>query len=188
MVLGHFLHFIGDHLRSAWLCNAQVLLTLVASPYLYTDKASDFVQEASTLQATASKQDADDTSVPVSHIDGQCRSVSVLGSEVSGGGTLDRPRRALKATQGANEHPLRGVKTTFRGKESGCLSVTEVCAAAWLRHLCLCGVCFTPGAGLSSSHILRTQQPTGPWLLSSFSVGLRLLVNLTQPVLSSVRL
>lgn len=43
----------------------------MASPYVYTDKASDFVQEASTLQAAA-KQDADDASIPISHIDGQC--------------------------------------------------------------------------------------------------------------------
>lgn len=50
--------------------HAQVLLTLVANPYVYTDKASDFVQEASTLQAVA-KQDADDASIPISHIDGQ---------------------------------------------------------------------------------------------------------------------
>lgn len=47
-----------------------MLLTLVANPYVYTDKASDFVQEASTLQAAA-KQDADDASIPISHIDGQ---------------------------------------------------------------------------------------------------------------------
>lgn len=43
---------------------------MVANPYVYTDKASDFVQEASTLQAAA-RQDADDASIPISHIDGQ---------------------------------------------------------------------------------------------------------------------
>lgn len=47
----------------------------MANPYSYTDKASDFVQEASTLQATVTKQDADDVSIPVSHIDGRCRSL-----------------------------------------------------------------------------------------------------------------
>jgi len=61
----------------------RVLLTLVASPYSYTDKASDFVQEASTLQATGPKQDADDVSIPVSHIDDVLDMVDVLveGSE-----------------------------------------------------------------------------------------------------------
>ncbi|XP_027441652.2 nucleolar pre-ribosomal-associated protein 1 isoform X1 [Zalophus californianus] len=61
----------------------RVLLTLVANPYSYTDKASDFVQEASTLQATGTKQDADDVSIPVSHIDDVLDMVDVLveGSE-----------------------------------------------------------------------------------------------------------
>lgn len=48
---------------------------MVANPYSYTDKASDFVQEASTLQASLAKQDADDVSIPVSHIDGRCGSL-----------------------------------------------------------------------------------------------------------------
>uniref|UniRef100_H0V8H5 URB1 ribosome biosis homolog n=1 Tax=Cavia porcellus TaxID=10141 RepID=H0V8H5_CAVPO len=61
----------------------RVLLTLVANPYTYTDKASDFVQEASTLQATMSRQDTDDTSIPISHIDDVLDMVDVLveGSE-----------------------------------------------------------------------------------------------------------
>ncbi|XP_006862589.1 PREDICTED: nucleolar pre-ribosomal-associated protein 1 [Chrysochloris asiatica] len=61
----------------------SVLLTLVANPYLYTDKASDFVQEASTLQATMTKQDTDDVSIPISHIDDVLDMVDVLveGSE-----------------------------------------------------------------------------------------------------------
>lgn len=61
----------------------RVLLTLVANPYSYTDKASDFVQEASTLQASLAKQDADDVSIPVSHIDDVLDMVDVLveGSE-----------------------------------------------------------------------------------------------------------
>ncbi|KAM6224025.1 nucleolar pre-ribosomal-associated protein 1 [Rhynchocyon petersi] len=61
----------------------SVLLTLVANPYPYTDKASDFVQEASTLQSTVTKQDVDDTSIPISHIDDVLDMVDVLveGSE-----------------------------------------------------------------------------------------------------------
>ncbi|XP_058378996.1 nucleolar pre-ribosomal-associated protein 1 isoform X2 [Diceros bicornis minor] len=61
----------------------RVLLTLVANPYSYTDRASDFVQEASTLQATVTKQDADEVSIPVSHIDDVLDMVDVLveGSE-----------------------------------------------------------------------------------------------------------
>ncbi|KAM6161615.1 nucleolar pre-ribosomal-associated protein 1 [Erethizon dorsatum] len=61
----------------------RVLLTLVANPYTYTDKASDFVQEASNLQATLSRQDTDDTSIPISHIDDVLDMVDVLveGSE-----------------------------------------------------------------------------------------------------------
>ncbi|XP_006886816.1 PREDICTED: nucleolar pre-ribosomal-associated protein 1 [Elephantulus edwardii] len=61
----------------------SVLLTLVANPYPYTDKASDFVQEAYTLQTTMTKQDADDVSIPVSHIDDVLDMVDVLveGSE-----------------------------------------------------------------------------------------------------------
>ncbi|XP_075398487.1 nucleolar pre-ribosomal-associated protein 1 [Tenrec ecaudatus] len=61
----------------------SVLLTLVANPYSYTDKASDFVQEASTLQATLTKQEADDVSIPISHIDDVLDMVDVLveGSE-----------------------------------------------------------------------------------------------------------
>ncbi|PNI55340.1 URB1 isoform 2 [Pan troglodytes] len=61
----------------------RILLTLVANPYSYTDKASDFVQEASTLQATMTKQEADDMSIPISHIDEVLDMVDVLveGSE-----------------------------------------------------------------------------------------------------------
>ncbi|XP_055273360.1 nucleolar pre-ribosomal-associated protein 1 [Moschus berezovskii] len=61
----------------------RVLLTLVANPYSYMDKASDFVQEASALQASGTRQDADDASIPVSHIDDVLDMVDVLveGSE-----------------------------------------------------------------------------------------------------------
>ncbi|KAM9201246.1 LOW QUALITY PROTEIN: nucleolar pre-ribosomal-associated protein 1 [Dugong dugon] len=64
----------------------SVLLTLVANPYSYTDKASDSVQEASTLQAAMTKQDADDVSIPISHIDDVLDMVDVL---VEGGEGLD---------------------------------------------------------------------------------------------------
>ncbi|XP_055965198.1 nucleolar pre-ribosomal-associated protein 1 [Sorex fumeus] len=62
----------------------RVLLTVVASPFVYTDKVSDFVQEASTLQASLSRQGADDdVSLPISHIDDVLDMVDVLveGSE-----------------------------------------------------------------------------------------------------------
>lgn len=61
----------------------RILLTLVMNPYSYTDKASEFVQEASTLQASMGKQDADDVSIPISHIDDVLDMVDVLveGSE-----------------------------------------------------------------------------------------------------------
>ncbi|CAH6792538.1 nucleolar pre-ribosomal-associated protein 1 [Phodopus roborovskii] len=61
----------------------RILLTLVVSPYSYTDKASEFVQEASTVQATVGKQDTDDVSIPISHIDDVLDMVDVLveGSE-----------------------------------------------------------------------------------------------------------
>ena len=71
-----FPHLVCDRLLPAWPSDAQVLLTLVANPHVYTDKASDSVQEASTLQATVAGQDADDGSIPVSHIDGRRRSLS----------------------------------------------------------------------------------------------------------------
>lgn len=51
----------------------------MANPYSYMDKASDFVQEASALQASVTRQDADDVSVPISHIDGGCCSLHSVG-------------------------------------------------------------------------------------------------------------
>ncbi|XP_051840932.1 nucleolar pre-ribosomal-associated protein 1 [Antechinus flavipes] len=61
-----------------------VLLQLVTNPYPYTDKAADFVQEASTLQATMMKQDADNVSIPVSHIDDILDMVDVLMEDSEG--------------------------------------------------------------------------------------------------------
>ncbi|XP_013359577.1 PREDICTED: nucleolar pre-ribosomal-associated protein 1 isoform X2 [Chinchilla lanigera] len=81
--LEHLDHTSEDSRETVIQFLERVLLTLVANPYTYTDKASDFVQEASTLQATTSRQDADDTSIPISHIDDVLDMVDVLveGSE-----------------------------------------------------------------------------------------------------------
>ncbi|XP_030057993.1 nucleolar pre-ribosomal-associated protein 1 isoform X2 [Microcaecilia unicolor] len=61
----------------------KVLTKLVANPYPYTDKAADFVSEASTLQSSLSNQDSDNISVPISHIDDVLDMVDVIveGSE-----------------------------------------------------------------------------------------------------------
>nr|XP_036870514.1 nucleolar pre-ribosomal-associated protein 1 isoform X1 [Manis javanica] len=64
----------------------HVLLTLVANPSSYTDKASDFVQEASTLQGPVTQQSADDVSIPISHIDDVLDMMDVL---VEGSAGLD---------------------------------------------------------------------------------------------------
>ncbi|KFO54919.1 Nucleolar pre-ribosomal-associated protein 1, partial [Corvus brachyrhynchos] len=56
----------------------QFLERLVTNPYPYTDKAADLVQEASMLQVTMFKQDSDNISIPVSHIDDVLDMVDVL--------------------------------------------------------------------------------------------------------------
>ncbi|NXN37943.1 NPA1P protein, partial [Rhinoptilus africanus] len=56
----------------------RILLKLVTNPYLYTDKAADLVQEASTLQVNMFKQDSDNVSIPISHIDDVLDMVDVL--------------------------------------------------------------------------------------------------------------
>ncbi|KAM9390262.1 nucleolar pre-ribosomal-associated protein 1 [Phaethornis superciliosus] len=56
----------------------RILLKLVTNPYPYTDKAADLVQEASVLQVNMSKQDSDNVSIPVSHIDDVLDMVDVL--------------------------------------------------------------------------------------------------------------
>ncbi|XP_007493354.2 nucleolar pre-ribosomal-associated protein 1 isoform X1 [Monodelphis domestica] len=61
-----------------------VLLHLVTNPYSYTDKAAEFVQEASTLHATMMKQEADNVSIPVSHIDDILDMVDVLMEDSEG--------------------------------------------------------------------------------------------------------
>ncbi|NWR70263.1 NPA1P protein, partial [Centropus unirufus] len=56
----------------------RILLKLVTNPYPYTDKAADLVQEASMLQVNMSKQDSDNISIPMSHIDDVLDMVDVL--------------------------------------------------------------------------------------------------------------
>ncbi|NXT48894.1 NPA1P protein, partial [Pluvianellus socialis] len=56
----------------------RILLKLVTNPYPYTDKAADLVQEASMLQVNMFKQDADNVSIPISHIDDVLDMVDVL--------------------------------------------------------------------------------------------------------------
>ncbi|XP_064412934.1 nucleolar pre-ribosomal-associated protein 1 [Latimeria chalumnae] len=46
-----------------------VLIKLVSSPYPYTEKVAEVVQEASMFQASLSGQDSDTVSLPISHID-----------------------------------------------------------------------------------------------------------------------
>ncbi|NWX15708.1 NPA1P protein, partial [Aegotheles bennettii] len=56
----------------------RILLKLVTNPYPYTDKAADLVQEASMLQVNTFKQDSDNVSIPISHIDDVLDMVDVL--------------------------------------------------------------------------------------------------------------
>ncbi|XP_014108968.1 PREDICTED: nucleolar pre-ribosomal-associated protein 1 [Pseudopodoces humilis] len=56
----------------------RILLKLVTNPYPYTDKAADLLQEASVLQVAMFKQDSDNISIPVSHIDDVLDMVDVL--------------------------------------------------------------------------------------------------------------
>ncbi|XP_034626067.1 nucleolar pre-ribosomal-associated protein 1 [Trachemys scripta elegans] len=61
----------------------RILMKLVTNPYPYTDKAADLVQEASMLLVNLFKQDVDNVSIPISHIDDVLDMVDVLveGSE-----------------------------------------------------------------------------------------------------------
>ncbi|KAM7034734.1 nucleolar pre-ribosomal-associated protein 1-like isoform 2-T5 [Acridotheres tristis] len=56
----------------------RILLKLVTNPCPYTDKAADLVQAASVLQVALFKQDSDNISIPVSHIDDVLNMVDVL--------------------------------------------------------------------------------------------------------------
>ncbi|KFQ41282.1 Nucleolar pre-ribosomal-associated protein 1, partial [Nestor notabilis] len=64
----------------------RILLKLVTNPYPYTDKAADLVQEASMLQVNMLKQDSDNVSIPISHIDDVLDMVDVL---IEGSDDLD---------------------------------------------------------------------------------------------------
>ncbi|NXP51775.1 NPA1P protein, partial [Heliornis fulica] len=64
----------------------RILLKLVTNPYPYTDKAADLVQEASMLQINMFKQDSDNVSIPISHIDDVLDMVDVL---IEGSDNLD---------------------------------------------------------------------------------------------------
>ncbi|XP_053312783.1 nucleolar pre-ribosomal-associated protein 1 [Spea bombifrons] len=61
----------------------RVLIKVVSNPYPYSDKAADYVQEASVLQTSSTKQDSDTVSIPISHIDDVLDMVDVIveGSE-----------------------------------------------------------------------------------------------------------
>lgn len=60
-----------DWLTFTFYLGLQILLKLVTNPYPYTDKAADLVQEAGMLQVSLFKQDSDNVSIPISHIDGK---------------------------------------------------------------------------------------------------------------------
>ncbi|NXW05576.1 NPA1P protein, partial [Fregetta grallaria] len=64
----------------------RILLKLVTNPYPYTDKAADLVQEANMLQVNMFKQDSDNVSIPISHIDDVLDMVDVL---IEGSDDLD---------------------------------------------------------------------------------------------------
>ncbi|NXD76883.1 NPA1P protein, partial [Halcyon senegalensis] len=64
----------------------RILLKLVTKPYPYIDKAADLVQEASILRVNMLKQDLDNVSIPISHIDDVLDMVDVL---VEGSDGLD---------------------------------------------------------------------------------------------------
>uniref|UniRef100_A0A670I5H5 URB1 ribosome biosis homolog n=1 Tax=Podarcis muralis TaxID=64176 RepID=A0A670I5H5_PODMU len=56
----------------------RILVKLVTNPYPYTDKAADLVQEASILQVNLFKQDVDNASIPISHIDDVLDMIDVI--------------------------------------------------------------------------------------------------------------
>ncbi|KAM4047236.1 nucleolar pre-ribosomal-associated protein 1 isoform 2-T2 [Anomaloglossus baeobatrachus] len=64
----------------------QALVKVISNPYPFTDKVSDFVQEAAMLQMSAGVQDSDSVSIPISHIDDIMDMVDVI---VEGSDGLD---------------------------------------------------------------------------------------------------
>ncbi|XP_023597066.1 nucleolar pre-ribosomal-associated protein 1 [Trichechus manatus latirostris] len=174
----------------------SVLLTLVANPYSYTDKASDSVQEASTLQAAMTKQDADDVSIPISHIDDVLDMVDVL---VEGGEGLDEevgfslnedmilltfPFSAVTpaALEARNKLLLGTEKEAGTRLRSGCSGRTRQAGSVWGWG--------TPGAlqliaGSSGKQDLRPSkvavtQPAGPQVQGWASVVVYLTAVLTD--------
>ncbi|XP_069616946.1 nucleolar pre-ribosomal-associated protein 1 isoform X2 [Ranitomeya imitator] len=61
----------------------QALVKVISNPYSFTDKVSDYVQEASMLQMNMGTQESDSVSIPISHIDDVMDMVDVIveGSE-----------------------------------------------------------------------------------------------------------
>ncbi|XP_071994741.1 nucleolar pre-ribosomal-associated protein 1 isoform X2 [Engystomops pustulosus] len=56
----------------------QALVKVISNPYPYTDKVSEYVQEAGMLQMNLGKVDSDSVSIPISHIDDVMDMVDVL--------------------------------------------------------------------------------------------------------------
>ncbi|KAG9486186.1 hypothetical protein GDO78_008986 [Eleutherodactylus coqui] len=56
----------------------QALVKVVSDPYPYTDKVTDYVQEASMVQMSSGQQDSDSVSIPISHIDDVMDMVDVI--------------------------------------------------------------------------------------------------------------
>ncbi|XP_065597859.1 nucleolar pre-ribosomal-associated protein 1 [Cyrtonyx montezumae] len=84
--LGHLDNTKEDRKEAVIQFLERILLKLVTNPYPYTDKAADLVQEASMLQVNMLKQDSDNVSIPISHIDDVLDMVDVL---VEGSDGLD---------------------------------------------------------------------------------------------------
>ncbi|CAN2387608.1 URB1 ribosome biogenesis 1 homolog (S. cerevisiae) [Pristimantis euphronides] len=56
----------------------QALVKVVSNPYPFTDKVTDYVQEASMIQMSSGQQDSDSVSIPISHIDDVMDMVDVI--------------------------------------------------------------------------------------------------------------
>ncbi|XP_034022476.1 nucleolar pre-ribosomal-associated protein 1 [Thalassophryne amazonica] len=59
----------SNHQESVIVFLEKVLVKLVHSSYIYTDKVASLVQDAASVQANLSSQDEEAASIPVSHID-----------------------------------------------------------------------------------------------------------------------
>ncbi|KAM3934667.1 nucleolar pre-ribosomal-associated protein 1 [Leptodactylus fuscus] len=56
----------------------QALVKVISNPYPFTDKVTDYVQEAGMLQMNSGKPDSDSVSLPISHIDDVMDMVDVI--------------------------------------------------------------------------------------------------------------